>query len=383
MLKFITKVEAKKHSSSIIEVLVPDEIWAHLKQHVPNANKLEDPPHITLCYLPDLDKEGKAKVEDLLKEFCKNRAPVQIDITGSGCFPSDTAKFVHYAKVSSPDLVSLRDDLVACIQEIDPNLVDLEEFPNFIPHITVQYSKDDEFLPIIKPISWVSKRIFLSFKGTEKVGYPLSLLSDMQGLKEESVTESKEASSLDIITINNLSRLASDISKRLASFGYKEESLRVLKAAEVLGAKKKKPAVKDKSIDRFKGKLQDQLKLYVPYHNMDKATSSILNLLMSDNDDSALDMVEETTSDDSVGDGGGDGGGGAEGSCPCEGEIEEGDSVEALGPHMEAVDVHIMGPTATRMKGIQSIVDPTANKATPFMERNYAAELRTWLRRHT
>lgn len=386
MIKFIT---AKKHTSSIVEVPIPDGVWSHICQYVPGAKDLEDPPHITLCCMQDLGKGKLEQVQEALKSFCAQWAPMQVTITGAGKFPSDKDKVPHFAKISSPQLVKFRDAVIECIQDIDPDLIDMESFPNFTPHLTVQYVSKEEKLPVIKPIAFTLRSISLSFKGTDKTFYPLSLASDMQGLSSESPTSSPHAAlaSIDIITTASLKQLASNISVKLASLGYEAESIKIAETAQVLGKKKKHK--KDTSVQKFQKKLRDQLKQYVPYHHMDIATHSILNLLMDDmghdapgdhRDDEGLFGGDGDTNDspgdsDSGSDtGGGEGGGeGGEGGGGAEGE-----AVEALGPHMEGVDSHIM----TRMKGMQSVVDPTANKATPFMERNYSAELRTWLRRH-
>ena len=387
MLKFVT---AKKHTSSIIEVPIPDGVWSHICQYVPGAKDLEDPPHITLLTMPSLGKDKLEQVQEALKTLCSQWAPFQVTITGSGKFPSDKDKVPHFAKISAPQLVEFRDCLAECLQDIDPDLIDMESFPNFTPHLTVQYVPKEEKLPVIKPIAFTLRGISLSFKGTAKSIYPLSLAADMQGVPSTPTPSAGETATVDIITTANLKQLATNISTRLASLGYESEALKIAETAEVLGKKKKHK--KDTSVQKFQKKLRDQLKQYVPYHHMDIATHSIMNLLMDDmghdapgdhRDDEGL-FGGDGDSDDSPGDSGsgadtGGGEAGGEGGGGEGGGGATGEAVKALGPHMEGVDPHIM----TRMKGMQSVVEPTANKATPFMERNYSAELRTWLRRNT
>jgi hypothetical protein len=109
-------ITAKAHSSSIVEILVPDPIWNHIKQHVPGAKDLEDPPHITLCYM-NLKEGQLEEVQTALSELSASWGPFQINVTGAGSFPSDKSEVPHFACIESSDLVKFREDAVAYFPE--------------------------------------------------------------------------------------------------------------------------------------------------------------------------------------------------------------------------------------------------------------------------
>ena len=355
------EVTSKAHESSIVEVLVPPNVWAQVSQSVPYAKDLEDPPHITLVYLklkPAHVEEAKAA----LQELCSSWACFQVNVTGAGSFPSDKAKVPHFARIESLDLVKFRECVVDCMQAIDPDMVDIATFPEFTPHLTLQFVDKDEPLPVVKPISWLVKDIDLSVKGTEKFGFPLSFTRDQHGVAPS--VEPGQKIEASIVTTKALSQLAGSISDRLTALGYKREAQTVDRAAEAIEAEKKKKK-KDKSVEKFVDKLRSQLQNFVHVDHIDHATDSILNLLTDGTD------VEAPDSDGPSGDAGGSDGG-------------DGGGVEAAAPFNDGGDSH----STPRRKGPQTQSHPTdapeGTKAVPFMERNYSAEaaeqLREWLK---
>lgn len=357
-----TNKEAGAHKTSIVEVLVPDSIWAQIQKDVPGAKDLDDPPHITLCYIPEISKKEADSIKEVLASICENTAPFQVNVEKVSCFKNGKDKIPHIGVIKSLDLVKFRDKVSEAIAEIDPDFID-NSFPDFKPHLTLQYADADEPLPKIKPISWVVREISFSFKGNDKTVYPLNLVNNMQGVSVKAA---------EVYDNNSLLALAEKIRDSLDAFGYEEEANKIKEASEVL-AKKKKKKKKDDSVTIFTTKLRNQLSRFIDTHQLDNATDEVLQLLMDDNNSEPAGTGSTPVDTGDVGGAGDMGGGDAGGG-------DAGASVEALGPHMEGVDPHIM----VRVKGVQTQNDstglPMKNKGVPFMERNYATELRNWLK---
>jgi 2'-5' RNA ligase len=362
--------EAKAHSGSIVELLVPDNIWAHICQFVPGAKKLQDPPHITLCYV-DVTKSKVEEIQTALTELCSTWAPFQVNVTGCGMFPSTKAKVPHYARIESPDLVKFREQVVSRIQSIDPDYVDLEEFPTFVPHLTVQYAAKDEKLPEIKPVSWVARSCSFSFKGTDKTVYPFSFVTD-RFCMDPTVKPGTEVEA-SVITGNNIRELAGSISSKLIALGYNREAACIENTASTVLAKKKKRK-KDTSVDSFVAKLRSQLSSYMPTYHIDHATNSIMNLLTDDHVD--MDTTDNTDfygDSSDFGEGGDFGGGGGGDGGGVEGAALD------LNPLVfnDGQDSH----AGIRNRAPQTQSIPTGmggNKALPFMER--MSELRKFIK---
>lgn len=353
------EVTGKAHKSSTVEVLVPPNVWAQVAQNVPHAKDLEDPPHITLVYL-NLKQEKLEEVQSALQNLCAAWAGFQVNVTGVGSFPSDKEKVTHFARIESLDLVKFRECVVDCMQAIDPDMVDIETFPAFVPHLTVQFVAKDEPLPVIKPISWLVKDISLSFKGTKKFAYPLSFTRDQHGVAPS--VEPGQKIEASIVTTKALSELAGSIAERLEALGYVREAQTVERVADAIEADKKKKK-KDKSVEQFVEKLRTQLRDFVHDDHLDRVTDKVLNLLTDDTGVDAPDAADVSSGD-----------GGAAG-------------VEAAVPFNDGGD----SKSTPRRKAPQTQSHPTnapeGTKAVPFMERNYSAEaatqLREWLKSST
>lgn len=165
---------AKAHTSSIVEILVPPNIWKEMKAHVPHVEDLEDPPHITLCYMPTLTKEQAETIKVVLKNLTIKFFQPLIKVTGAARFTSDTDKIPHYAAIDSPALMTFRNTLVDAIEMAVPGVIDLNTHPTYTPHICVQYVDRDEPLPFIQKTAWSASFVSFSFKGTDKTVYPFA-----------------------------------------------------------------------------------------------------------------------------------------------------------------------------------------------------------------
>jgi 2'-5' RNA ligase len=183
----ITKspILAKKHTSSIIEAQIPKNIFENIVFRMLEDDVYRgDSPHVTLLFLPDLkDDDVLEGIKGIIRSECAKHTVFQVNITGGSQFSTDKDVDPYFARVNSTELETLREDLITAITTQYPDSLDLESFPNYVPHITVSYAEAATPIPIIKPISFMLKELTLSFKGTQKFSFPFTKTTKLHKIR--------------------------------------------------------------------------------------------------------------------------------------------------------------------------------------------------------
>jgi 2'-5' RNA ligase len=150
------------------------------------VNPLED-PHVTLVYMPDLEKDEVPRVREAIKEVAATWAPFEVVAESIGTFQGaeHEGKVPHVVKLKKQPLVQLHEQLKKALQAVRPTLVDTK-FKVFKPHTTLQWVPADTPIPELpEPISWEAQEMKLYFKGHTPEAFPFMQHDDSRAGPDE------------------------------------------------------------------------------------------------------------------------------------------------------------------------------------------------------
>lgn len=198
--------EGEHSNSMMIAYMIPEEIGKQI--HLGAGEKLHH-LHITLSYMgkvgEDLTQDDLVKCKELLREFCHRNQPINCKISKLDKFPatehSDGKEVIH-AKIDSPELMELRENLVSFL---DSNGLDKTKRNfKYTPHITLAYVPEGTEIPDhdFEPIEFTINNLsyVLDDAATD---YPLN------GVDEEAKVWNREhKNDTDIMTYSDYIRLS-------------------------------------------------------------------------------------------------------------------------------------------------------------------------------
>jgi len=128
----------------------------------------QDPdPHITLCWFGPAEDVDPGRMEDI-RSFTQDIAgivePFDVEVSGTDTLGDDEAKVLM---LNSEELIALRDFLVSAVP-IQSAMNQVEQYPQFTPHLTWSYDK----LPKSPPKSVAIDRLGL-WVGEDRETFPL------------------------------------------------------------------------------------------------------------------------------------------------------------------------------------------------------------------
>jgi 2'-5' RNA ligase len=139
---------------AIVSISVPQDISSQLSSiDVPGELVSPSDMHITMVYLgKGISLSTMLKATAVCRMLAKKRNPFLVGTALVSSFPENEDGIPIIAKIVSPSIKSIRDDLISLLQKfgIDYN----NKYPDFTPHVTLSYSKTemDDFR--IFPVQW-------------------------------------------------------------------------------------------------------------------------------------------------------------------------------------------------------------------------------------
>ncbi len=163
----------KKYDSAIVALCFsPKEISSLKIKH--NLSKKEIVPkdeyHVTMMYLGELKnlKKDKSHIEKALEKLAEKHKPFDLKLGGITKFFSDKDKNPFVFTVNAPEVEVLRNAILDCMDKL--NIIEPEDSPSFIPHMTLAYSEPFDVNDIeLTNDTLKVKGIYLSWGGDLKL----------------------------------------------------------------------------------------------------------------------------------------------------------------------------------------------------------------------
>jgi 2'-5' RNA ligase len=129
------------HTSGLIVALPADD--DPINQHQPG----QDPdPHVTMCWFgpaEDLDSDQRAAIRSVVEAISSITDPFDAKVSGNATLGDENAKVLL---IESEELSNLR-ELLKTTKPIGLAMDQVEQFPNFLPHITWSYQDEPSSMP--------------------------------------------------------------------------------------------------------------------------------------------------------------------------------------------------------------------------------------------
>jgi 2'-5' RNA ligase len=146
-------VLAKKHTSVIVAFWLPKDKASKLvlrKEDVSEkatVEKIED-LHLTLLYIGKADdlSDKEDLIKAALESISSKYSTVKGKVRGLGMFAGDGETKPFYASYDSPELSTIREELVNVMESIG---IELDKTHGFTPHITLSYLPLEDEMPNI------------------------------------------------------------------------------------------------------------------------------------------------------------------------------------------------------------------------------------------
>jgi 2'-5' RNA ligase len=188
--EFMLSKRASKHTTAIVAIKVPKHIVKKLKNYVDEDTQPSKELHITLAFLgksKDISKSTRKAIISALEKICSKHKPLSMYISGTGKFQKNEDGTPIFLIPNAIGLSRLQAD----IENTLSNFIDLPSEHGWVPHITVQYSKDDTVIPELKSFpKWKTNNVVLWFSGSEIAEIPLG--------KKQAFFISKRAQELEL-----------------------------------------------------------------------------------------------------------------------------------------------------------------------------------------
>ena len=107
--------------------------------------------HLTLKFLGDVQEETAVEVKTILSEISSIHSAFQIRLGSGGCFPLRGSARIAWLGINEVNkgLFALQDHIEKLISPLGfPS-----EFPEYLPHLTLAYNKDNKAAPLMRRIS--------------------------------------------------------------------------------------------------------------------------------------------------------------------------------------------------------------------------------------
>lgn len=127
---------------------------SELSKQFPNTGKQgedESPSHVTVCFIGSVPCELEDKIRKVAEICCNTIRPFSVILKKPKTFTGPDYKYILHSPVKSSKLLDLHDTLkrafLATQIPID------NKFPEYKPHVTIAYCKDDNELEQYQDIS--------------------------------------------------------------------------------------------------------------------------------------------------------------------------------------------------------------------------------------
>lgn len=148
--------------SAFITLYPPSEVTETFREEF-SQECWDDGPHITLCYLGEVTNHEFLRIALQLQKTAKLLNPMELNITGAGCFLPKEKGIPKLALIGGRDISSWQ-------AQIEKDMFTLEVHPpkkyGFIPHMTFSYETESlragwEEKVLSTDISWNEDTFYL------------------------------------------------------------------------------------------------------------------------------------------------------------------------------------------------------------------------------
>jgi len=108
------------------------------RQYPADGKEGEDtsPPHVTLCYIGDVEEEKVAELETVLRRICTAIPPLELTLMPPRTFQNESGQTILHSGVDCPGLELVHDSIRTALERRGFNV---EAYDQFRPHVTIEY----------------------------------------------------------------------------------------------------------------------------------------------------------------------------------------------------------------------------------------------------
>ena len=111
-----------------------------LAAQYPKIKDDESPKHISIVLLDNIDTALEDKLVNVIQQVCSKIKPFSVKIGKVGKFVNDENKIILHSKIKSNKLFKFHDVIKQALSQNQFSVSN--KYPNFDPHVTIQYCDD-------------------------------------------------------------------------------------------------------------------------------------------------------------------------------------------------------------------------------------------------